>query len=337
MKSDKSRPAGGTLFRPIHERRPIGRNRLHDVRNLRVTLRQWRILHAVNDYGSFADAANFLHLSQSSISYTIAKLQDQLGVTLLRMEGRKAHITDAGRKMLESSRSLMKDALSIEALAENLRQGRATEVSLFIDHGFPIILLMDRLGELSNSHRNGQLLLNQVSVSGVEKALRNHAADLVICSHVPVGFVGEPIAGLEYVAAAHPCHALFNLGRPIGAVDLERHVEILLGDSSDDPGDAERPPHMHRYWRVSSLETAAAAISRGLGYGWLPRESIGSLIEEGQLALLPLAAERPCMKTFYLVRSSRCTTRSSTAIWAEILLNLTFKEPMASDRTLDVA
>jgi DNA-binding transcriptional LysR family regulator len=337
MKSDKSRPAGGPLFRQIHEARPTGKSRPHDVRNLRVTLRQWRILHAVNDYGSFADAANFLHLSQSSISYTIAKLQDQLGVTLLRMEGRKAHITEAGRKMLESSRSLMKDALEIEALADNLRQGRSPEVSLFVDHSFPVILLMDRLGDLPASHRSGQLLLNEVSMPEVEKALRNHTADLVICSYVPFGFVGEPLVGLEYVAVAHPGHPLFGLGRPVTAADLERHVEILLGDASHAAGDTEQRTHVHRYWTVSGIETAAAAISKRLGYGWLPRESIGSFIEEGRMALLPLSVERPSMKTFYLVRSSRCTTRSSTAAWAEILLNLTLAEDTAPNPTLVVA
>ncbi|MEN3297870.1 MAG: hypothetical protein V7642_7123 [Burkholderiales bacterium] len=329
MKNEKLWSANGT-FRSFHATRTIGKNRLHDVRNLRVTLRQWRILHAVNDYGSFADAANFLHLSQSSISYTIAKLQDQLGVTLLRMEGRKAHITDAGRKMLESSRSLMKDALEIEALAENLRQGRATEVSLFVDHSFPVVLIMDRLSEFSTSQQSDQLLLYEVAMPQLERALRDSTADLVISSHVPAGFVGEPIVGLEYVAVAHPSHALFSLQRPVGAADLERHVEVLLGGASHDT--ARR--HVHRYWSVSSLETAVAAVSRGLGYGWLPRDGLGTLVEQGELALLPLAFDRPCTKTFYLVRTGRCTTRSSTASLAEALREIPFKERAAPNPKL---
>ena len=50
----------------------------------RVTLDQWRTLQAVVDHGGFAQAAEALHRSQSSVSYTVARMQDQLGVPLLR-------------------------------------------------------------------------------------------------------------------------------------------------------------------------------------------------------------------------------------------------------------
>lgn len=51
----------------------------------RVTLDQWRTLQAVVDHGGFAQAAEAMHRSQSSISYTVARMQEQLGV-LLREE-----------------------------------------------------------------------------------------------------------------------------------------------------------------------------------------------------------------------------------------------------------
>ena len=62
----------------------------------RVTLDQWRTLQAVVDHGGFAQAAEALHRSQSSVSYTVARMQDQLGVPLLRIDGRKAVLTEAG-------------------------------------------------------------------------------------------------------------------------------------------------------------------------------------------------------------------------------------------------
>ena len=43
---------------------------------LRVTLDQWLVLQAIIDEGGFAQAANALHRSQSSISYAARKLQD---------------------------------------------------------------------------------------------------------------------------------------------------------------------------------------------------------------------------------------------------------------------
>ena len=63
----------------------------------RVTLDQWRTLQAVVDHGGFAQAAEALHRSQSSVSYTVARMQEQLGAPLLRIDGRKAVLTEAGK------------------------------------------------------------------------------------------------------------------------------------------------------------------------------------------------------------------------------------------------
>ena len=41
---------------------------------------------AVVDYGGFAQAADVLHRTQSSISYTINKLEQTLGIEILSLE-----------------------------------------------------------------------------------------------------------------------------------------------------------------------------------------------------------------------------------------------------------
>ena len=94
----------------------------------RVTLDQWRTLQAVVDNGGFAQAAEALHRSQSSVSYTVARMQEQLGVPLLRIEGRKAVLTEAGAVLLRRSRHLLKQASQIEDLAHQLELGWEAEI-----------------------------------------------------------------------------------------------------------------------------------------------------------------------------------------------------------------
>ena len=60
------------------------------------TLEQWRIFQAVVEQGGYAQAAEKLNKSQSSLNHAIAKLQQTLGVALLEVRGRKAYLTDAG-------------------------------------------------------------------------------------------------------------------------------------------------------------------------------------------------------------------------------------------------
>ena len=66
----------------------------------RTTLEQWRMFQAVVEHGGFAQAAEAVHKSQSSINHAVHKLQEQIGLPLLEVVGRKAQLTDAGRLML---------------------------------------------------------------------------------------------------------------------------------------------------------------------------------------------------------------------------------------------
>lgn len=103
----------------------------------RVTLDQWRTLQAVVDHGGFAQAAEALHRSQSSVSYTVARMQEQLGVPLLRIDGRKAVLTEAGNVLLRRSRHLVKQASQLEDLAHHMEQGWEAEVRLVVDAAYP--------------------------------------------------------------------------------------------------------------------------------------------------------------------------------------------------------
>jgi len=66
------------------------------------------------DLGSFAKAADRLGRSQSAISLQLRKLEEQLGVELLRKQGRNLMLTEAGEVMLGYARRLL--ALNDEAL-----------------------------------------------------------------------------------------------------------------------------------------------------------------------------------------------------------------------------
>jgi len=94
----------------------------YGMRNFSSSLKQWRMLHALIDCGSYAEAAERLHVSQSTLSYTILQLQERLGVQLLKLEGRKAVLTEAGAALLERSRRVLDEARALEEFARNFEQ-----------------------------------------------------------------------------------------------------------------------------------------------------------------------------------------------------------------------
>lgn len=96
--------------------------RQYDIQNFYSSLKQWRMLHALIDCGSYAEAAELLHVSQSTLSYTLIKLQERLGVQLLKLEGRKAVLTAPGKLLVERSRRVLQEASDLEDFARNLEQ-----------------------------------------------------------------------------------------------------------------------------------------------------------------------------------------------------------------------
>ncbi len=71
------------------------------------TLDQLRIFLAVEEEGSFGGAAKRMGRAISAISYGIAQMEAQLGVTLFAREGsRKPSLTDAGQGLLTEARAV---------------------------------------------------------------------------------------------------------------------------------------------------------------------------------------------------------------------------------------
>jgi len=289
------------------------------MQNLRVTLEQWRTLQAVVDFGGYAQAAEQLHRSQSSISYTIAKMQQQLGTLLLRIEGRKARLTDAGEVLLRRSRQLISDAIELEALAHSIEEGWEPEVRLVVDAAFPSSTLMQVLKGFVPMSRGSRVQLNEVVLSGADEALLEGRADLVIGAQVPQGFLGDPLIQVEFLAVANRDHPLHRMDRLLTVDDLRRELQVVIRDSGiylkRDSGWLGAPYR----WTVTSIDKAVEALAGGLGFGWVPRHQIAVHLERGQLKPLPLREGLCRTAQLYLVYGRRGTPGPATRLLAELL------------------
>ncbi len=289
------------------------------MRGPRVTLEQWLTLAAVVDRGGFAQAAQALHRSQSSVSYAVAKLQEQLGMPVLQLDGRRARLTEAGEALLRRSRHLVEEALALERFAQSLQQGWEPEVRLVVDEAYPTELLMEALGRFQPLSRGTRVQLREEILSGVDEALESGSADLVIGGRVPASFLGEPLLDISFLAVACARHPLHGLEREITVVDLERELQVVVRDSGHSrPRDMGWLGAEHR-WSVSSLDTAVAAVSRGLGYAWLPEHKIGGLLEQGTLARLPLVEGGRYRTTLYLIFADCANIGPATRQLADLL------------------
>lgn len=285
----------------------------------RVTLDQWRTLQAVVDHGGFAQAADALHRSQSSVSYTVARMQEQLGVPLLRIDGRKAVLTEAGDVLLRRSRQLIKQASQLEDLAHHMEQGWEAEVRLVVDAAYPTSRLVSALTAFMPQSRGCRVRLREEVLSGVEEVLLEGLTDLAISGFSIPGYLGAEMCSVQFVAVAHPDHALHKHNRALTFQDLETQMQVVIRDSG-----RQQPRNIgwlgaEQRWTVGSLATAATFISSGLGFGWLPRHLIERELREGSLKELPMDQGATRNPVFYLYSNKDKPLGPATQILIELL------------------
>jgi DNA-binding transcriptional LysR family regulator len=266
-----------------------------------VTLDQWQALLAVVDQGSFAQAAQARHRSQSSISYAIGKLEDRLGAEIFSIEGRKAVLTDIGRVLYRRAKNLVEDALQIETLARRLATGWEETLHIAVDVVMPLPILFAALEVFDAESGGTRVELLETVLSGTQEALLTGQADLAIMGMVPAGFVGNPIFTSVFVAVAHPDHELHHLGRELMMRDLESKRQLVVRDSGSERRIDAGWLGSEKRWTVSTMQASIEAVSHGLGFAWLPRQRIEQQLESGLLKPLNLKQGGTRPVTIYLV------------------------------------
>ncbi|MGK9064852.1 LysR family transcriptional regulator [Stutzerimonas chloritidismutans] len=74
-----------------------------------ISFRQLQAFVLIAEHRSFSRAAEQVHLSQPALSYSLRKLEDALGLSLLARNTRSVELTAAGLRFLEQARRLLRD------------------------------------------------------------------------------------------------------------------------------------------------------------------------------------------------------------------------------------
>lgn len=252
----------------------------------RTTMEQWSILRAVVDLGSYAQAAEDLHRSQSSISYAIANLQRAVGVQILKLDGRRAVLTEAGQALLAEAGPLIDDILRIEQRARAVAQGERIAIRLAVDSLYPKPRLVAALRRLSRGHPHVEVYLREAVRLPMPEA-HDRSFDLAIAQPAPGSRYGRRVADVELVAVAAAAHALAHRAGPISTATLARHLRVEIRDR--DGQTVPAAPVGGKAWHLSTVDAVLGVVREGLGYSWLPRHVIADDLARGDLIALPLA------------------------------------------------
>lgn len=285
----------------------------------RISLEQWRALIAVVEAGGYAQAAEALNKSQSTVSYAVAKLEDLLDVQVFKSQGRKAVLTPTGEMLYRRARQLLEEATGLEKAAQELAAGWEAEIHIAVDHLFPSKILLCALGQFSDACQQTRIQLYETVLSGNEEALLEGTVDVAITPIVPVGFLGDPLMRIRFLPVAHPGHPLHQLGREISYQDLRQHRQMVIRDSGTKVKRDAGWLGSEQRWTVSNNITSVKSVCMGLAYAWLPEWSIQEELRDGLLKPLPMREGKQRFAQLYLVFADRDYAGPATRRFAEMI------------------
>jgi len=192
-----------------------------------MDLRQLNALVVVAETGSFSAAARALHTVQSNISTHIARLEKELGATLV--DRSRGTLTEEGEAVLARTRRIQGELEAITAdvaalrdeISGNVRLGVIGTVGRWL-----VPLVLERITEL---HPKIHVVVVDATTTSLVPQLLSDDLDLAVVN-LPVGdpeVITEPLFEEDRLIVAPDGHAL--AGR--GSVPLSElsHHELLLG------------------------------------------------------------------------------------------------------------
>jgi DNA-binding transcriptional LysR family regulator len=256
-----------------------------------MDLNRASIFVRVAQTGGFTRAAEAMNLPTSSISRSVARLEEELGVTLLERTTRKVSLTDAGKAFFERAR----DALAGLEEANALALDAAREA-----HGVVRVALPAEFGAFA-----GSLLAPFLAAHSrirVELTFTTRGAELVgdlVDLAIQIGrlpdsaLIARRIGGATEKLYAAPAY-LEARGTPRKLADLAKHDAILFrAVAGEARWELDGPSGMDRIdvtGRVvgDSLQFVADAADAGLGIALLPTFYGERAVTDGRLvAVLP--------------------------------------------------
>ena len=240
--------------------------------------------------GSFAAAARLRGMPPSEVSKMMARLEQRLGVTLLKRSTRKVQVTEEGARFARQGQAILE---ALDAAEHEASCGRvAGTVRIATSAAYANHILAPILGGLLHAHPEIRI-------------------DLVIGDNVS-DLYGQPI---DLAVRAGPLDDSTLMARHLGRSEL---VEVMASPRGDDM------PPLHRIgfsyarrdmtWRgessrlqVNDGATIAALVAAGAGSARVGRFTVARELAAQQVVLCDPHAE-PVFEDFHLLYVGRAKT-----------------------------
>ena len=259
---------------------------------MNYTLNQLQVYLKVVQTLSVTKASEALNLSQPAVSIQLKNFQDQFGVPLIEVIGRKVYVTDFGKEIAEAAENIINQvyAINYKSLAyKNQLTGRLKIAS--VSTGKYVMPFF--LSGFMRQHAGIELLMDVTNKNKVFESLKNNEIDFGLVSFLPSNLEVENLDLLQdklYLVGKRET----NTGENITAKKMFENLPIIFRE----PGSGTRQLMekflqsnnitVLRKMELTSNEAVKQSLLAGIGYSIMPFIGIRKEIESKDLQIIPV-------------------------------------------------
>src|SRR5271154_36416 len=258
-----------------------------------MELSQLEVFLAVAREHRFSRAAEKLYRTQSAVSQTIRKLEDELGEALFDRSSREGVLTDAGQVLYEYAEKLLNlrhDAHESLASLRELQKGKLVIAA----NDFTALYLLPVLAEFRRLHPMIKITVQRALGSRIPDDVLQHSAELGVLSYKPeeprlhsvVTYLDELVF---VVPPKHPLAAARQVSiRQLGAESFVAHiVSSPYRDKVLQLFKTHKTP-LHMDLELPTLQAIKQFVALGNGVAFLPEISVETELARGELVRIPV-------------------------------------------------
>ncbi|WP_429022550.1 LysR family transcriptional regulator [Bradyrhizobium sp. I1.14.4] len=251
-----------------------------------IKLHDLRCFDAVATKGSFQAAGTALNRSHPSVFAAVARLEQQLGLTLFDRSGYRVGLTDAGRTFHERAQLTLRELDLLQSYADQLVSGDEVVLRVVIGDLCPRPPVLQMLSGFFARYPRTRLQLEYEAVGGPLERLSAGEADLVFHHADPSDprFEQIKLATTAMVPVVAPGFLPFARTREITPERMRPFTQCVIRDTA-------RQPSSESFFLIEGAHQCSVPdhamkkelILHGLAWGHLPAWLIEDEIRDGRL------------------------------------------------------
>ena len=283
-----------------------------------MDVRQLEMFQAVAEAGSFTQAAQRLHVSQSAISRQVKLLEEELQGLLLHRGARQVTLTQAGELLLRLASRVQQDMQEVASQISETHELRRGTLTLAGGMTVCMFILPRLLKKYRSLYKRVDLRVVSGSSEELQGMLRSHEVDLALLT-LPIvakDLEVRPLLKEELVVVTAPGHPL-SRKRTVEPGELGRFPLIVYEPGSNtrkviDQFFIDQKIPMEIAMETENVEIIKAMVAAGLGITLVPYMAIAREARQRRFAYSRVRGRRLYRETGWVYLKSERVPRTVT-------------------------